>query len=263
MAIANEIVRLNKTAVHISRDSDFWITSNYENLHLINFLAVQERLARIDEKIREHLVFERNLIDGTPSEEPSKPSDEILAELPDAIKAYGDAISSLGRIKHSEAPDPHVVKILRAVKPKVMPEGSAFREALDNYDVESGRSKLVSTVLGPRTWFHRFVGRHHRLSLAFREKQQAGSSEITRYSEKKLKAVEFAIVGICLCLIQLLPVLALTLVSSKKVRLAIIVVLIVLVSVLNAAFANTVRATNFGAIAAYSAIVVVFISQSN
>lgn len=85
----------------------------------------------------------------------------------------------------------------------------------------------------------------------FGQEQQAKYKEFTKFSEKKLKTAEFAIVAICLCLVQLLPVLALTLVSGKAVRLAIIVVLILLVSILNAAFANTVRATNFGAIAAY------------
>lgn len=45
--------------------------------------------------------------------------------------------------------------------------------------------------------------------------------------------------------------LVLTLVSNRAARLAIVVVMVVFVTLLNAAFANTVRATNFGAIAAY------------
>jgi hypothetical protein len=73
----------------------------------------------------------------------------------------------------------------------------------------------------------------------------------TKFSESRLKKAEFGLVAVCLCVVQLLPVLALTLVSRKAIRLAIIVTLILLVSILNALFANTVRATNFGAIAAY------------
>jgi hypothetical protein len=72
----------------------------------------------------------------------------------------------------------------------------------------------------------------------------------TEFSEGRLKKAEFGLVAICLCVVQLMPVLALTLVSSKAIRLAIIIVLILLVSMLNVLFANTVRATNFGAIAA-------------
>ena len=57
-------------------------------------------------------------------------------------------------------------------------------------------------------------------------------------------------VAVCLCLIQLLPVLTLTLVSNKTVRLALVISLIFFVSILNILFADTVRGTNFGAIAA-------------
>jgi hypothetical protein len=72
----------------------------------------------------------------------------------------------------------------------------------------------------------------------------------TKFSEGRLRKAEFGMVAVCLCVVQLLPVLALTLVTRKSVRLALIVILILIVSTLNALFANTVRATNFGAIAA-------------
>ena len=65
-----------------------------------------------------------------------------------------------------------------------------------------------------------------------------------------MTSVEFGIVTVSLCLVQLLPVIALTLVHSKAARLSIIISLIVLVSVLNSLFAHTVQATNFGAVAA-------------
>lgn len=73
----------------------------------------------------------------------------------------------------------------------------------------------------------------------------------TKFSESRLRKAEFGLVAVCLCVVQLLPVLALTLVTRKSIRLALIVLLILIVSTLNALFANTVRATNFGAIAAY------------
>lgn len=88
-------------------------------------------------------------------------------------------------------------------------------------------------------------------------------------------------VAIFLCIVQLLPVLALTLVTSRAARLGIILALIITVSTLNVVFPHAVRAANFGAIAAYvitfkldmirhsltrrsySAVVVVFITQGN
>ena len=70
------------------------------------------------------------------------------------------------------------------------------------------------------------------------------------YAESSVKNVEFGIVAACLCVVQLLPVMALTLVHNKAARLSIIIVLIVLVSLLNSLFAHTVQATNFGAVAA-------------
>lgn len=65
-----------------------------------------------------------------------------------------------------------------------------------------------------------------------------------------MRNAEFGIVATCLCLVQLLPVMALTLVHGKAAKLAIVVILIVLVSLMNSLFANTVQATNFGAVAA-------------
>jgi|TARA_R110002003_G_scaffold296_5_gene18637 hypothetical protein len=89
MMNTNELVRLDKIADYISGDSDLWITSRYERLHLINLLAAQERLSRIDQDINEHLNLENCLINGEQRIEPRKPSAQILSELRDAIKAYG------------------------------------------------------------------------------------------------------------------------------------------------------------------------------
>jgi hypothetical protein len=80
--------------------------------------------------------------------------------------------------------------------------------------------------------------------------EAAGTKNFRKFPEKKLRNFELGIVATCLCLVQMLPVLALTLVTSQTAKLAVIVVLILLVSLLNALFANTVQATNFGAVAA-------------
>ena len=76
------------------------------------------------------------------------------------------------------------------------------------------------------------------------------SDKFIYYSASSVKSVDVGIVTVTLCLVQLFPVMALTLVHSKAARLGIIVGLIVLVSVLNSLFAHTVQATNFGAVAA-------------
>jgi hypothetical protein len=47
-----------------------------------------------------------------------------------------------------------------------------------------------------------------------------------------------------------MPIMALTLIKSKTWKLVTVMILIVLVSLINVLFANTARATNFGAVAA-------------
>jgi uncharacterized membrane protein YhaH (DUF805 family) len=73
---------------------------------------------------------------------------------------------------------------------------------------------------------------------------------IYKYSESKIRNAEFVLISVCLCLVQLIPVMALTLVKNKIWKLMIVVVLILFVSLLSSLFANTARATNFGAVAA-------------
>jgi hypothetical protein len=73
---------------------------------------------------------------------------------------------------------------------------------------------------------------------------------IYKYSESKVRNAEFILISACLCFVQLMPIVALTLVKSKTWKLVIVMILIVLVAVLNSLFANTAKASNFGAVAA-------------
>ena len=84
----NQIVTLSDIAGFMTADSDLWITSRYERLHLINLLAVQQRLSKIEQDINGHYKYEECMKDGRQCAEP-KPSAQLLQELQDAIKAYG------------------------------------------------------------------------------------------------------------------------------------------------------------------------------
>jgi hypothetical protein len=77
-------------------------------------------------------------------------------------------------------------------------------------------------------------------------------ASIYKFSEAKIRRTEVAIALICLCLMQIVPIITLTLVKSKTWKLIIVGTLIVLVSLLNLAFPTAARATNFGAVAAYA-----------
>ncbi|KAH7388837.1 hypothetical protein BKA66DRAFT_569151 [Pyrenochaeta sp. MPI-SDFR-AT-0127] len=261
MEMISKIVDLNNTAGLMTQDRDLWITSRYERLHLINILAIQQRLSALESEIDGIVKYEKCFTDGEEcgSPLPSERSEEILDEVQKTTKAYGDAIASLMMLKEIESPAPYVVKGLKDNRPSSTLVQKLCEPRIGN-DVTPD---LLSISTGHRTWFHKFVGRHGRLCRMFQTDEHDKMDHFVHYSEKRLRNAEFGIVAACLCLVQLLPVLALTLVSSKAARLSVIIVLIVVVSVLNAMFANTVRATNFGAIAAYSAIVVVFVSQKD
>ncbi|KAH7110058.1 hypothetical protein B0J11DRAFT_544554, partial [Dendryphion nanum] len=260
MRSTNQIVQFNNIAAFMTADSDFWVTSRFERLHLINLLFTQHCLTSLEEEINDHLLYDQSLIRGESYAEPKRDAEKILAELPNAIREYTEAISSLAVLKKSEAPAPHIVGALR----EGVPESSAFSKSLYfPYKLELSASRQLSVGAEPKNWMYRCVARHQFLARIFEKGHKVGQVAYTKFSEELLRKTEFGIVAIFLCLVQLLPVLALTLVSSQAVRLAIIIILIGLVSILNTLFANAVRATNFGAIAAYSAIVVVFISQDN
>ncbi|KAF2795878.1 hypothetical protein K505DRAFT_373597 [Melanomma pulvis-pyrius CBS 109.77] len=203
MEVPNQITELNGIAGYMTADGDLWVTRRYERLHLINILAIQQRMSDLERDIDDAVKYERSLGRGETCSLPETSPETLLARLQETVKAYDDAILSLASIKRAESPVPHIVRSL-----KVFGENenrSSLVTALRPSPTHrNATSHLLSIATGPRSWFY-----------------------------------------------------------SKGVRLAVIVVLIVLVSLMNALFANTVRATNFGAIAAYSAIVVVFISQSN
>lgn len=180
-------------------------------------------------------------------------------------------------IKKTEEPAPHVFSGLKEIGDKqngryltdMLEPPHGWNSSARKHEV----SHLLSISTGSRSWFHRCVEKHDRLGRLFqavsepvfsvqpssssetkqREQKHAeaeGGSKFRKFSENSVKSAEFGLVAGSLCLVQLLPVLALTLVSSKTTRLAMIIVLIVLVSLLNSLFAHTVQATNFGAVAA-------------
>ncbi|KAF2124404.1 hypothetical protein P153DRAFT_401030 [Dothidotthia symphoricarpi CBS 119687] len=260
MSLTSEICELNSIAGFMTGDSDLWITSRFERLHLINLLSIQRQLSNLEEEINDHVLYERHLVGHEPHPKPTRVSKEIFADLQGTIKAYGDAISSLKMLKESEAPAPHIVK---AVKEGTPQSAILFKDLSISGDLSREAQRQLCVATKQRDWVHRFIGRHARLARMFGEEHMIKGVHYTKFSEDRLRKVEFGTIAVCLCVVQLLPVLALTLVSSKTLRLAIIVILIILVSIMNSLFANTVRATNFGAVAAYSAIVVVFLSQND
>ncbi|KAF2117647.1 hypothetical protein BDV96DRAFT_399039 [Lophiotrema nucula] len=254
----DQVAEFNNIAGFMTLDRDLWIAGRYERLQLINLLAIQQRLSDLEQDVNDVVKYERGLVTGETCTPPEKSSATLLTDLEKTIKAYGDAISILAMIKEAESPARHTVQSLK----NFAPCSTVATTLSPRWTNGETSSHLFSVATGTRGWFHRFVGKHERLSRVFQEKHQGENRHFSKYSEKKLRNTEFGVVAACLCLIQLLPVLTLTLVSSRAVRLTMVILLIFFVSLLNVLFANTVRVTNFGAIAAYSAIVVVFISQN-
>ncbi|KAH8725999.1 hypothetical protein GQ44DRAFT_795282 [Phaeosphaeriaceae sp. PMI808] len=261
------ILELKKIASLMTTDSDLWVVPRYERLHLINILAIQRQMSALERDVEDAADYENRRNRTQVCSSPTSSSEEVLSKLQDTIKKYDDAILAFAAIRRTEDPAQHVLKGLKmeandaplpGLNNMLKPQGHPNDQYQRDHD-----SHLLSIATGSRSWFHRCVERHDRLGRLFQAKHRKddGGKNFRKFPEHTLRNVEFGIVATFLCLVQLLPVLALTLVPSKAARLAVIIILIVMVSLLNALFANTVRSTNFGAIAAYSAIVVVFVSQ--
>ncbi|OAL43316.1 hypothetical protein IQ07DRAFT_685687 [Pyrenochaeta sp. DS3sAY3a] len=253
-----EILQLDEIASFMTGDTDLWVANSFERLHLINLLAIQKRMIALEEEVNKYTEYDHYL-NGYRANAPNiRDSQELLADLKIAIQDYSNATRSLAMIGNCNRADPHIIKALDDERPEI---SEFFKLLGDPKDYPSIARHHISVGAKPQDWLHKYVAKHERLARLFRVEQ--GNHKYTKFSEARLKKVEFGMVAICLCIVQLLPVLALTLVKSRAARLAIIIVLIVLVSTLNVVFSHTVRAANFGAIAAYSAVVVVFITQGN
>lgn len=87
-----QIAELSNIAGFMTNDRDFWVTSRFERLHLINLLAIQQRLSRLDHEINSYLKYEeyvRGVPDTKACDPPKRSSKEVLTELENTIKAYG------------------------------------------------------------------------------------------------------------------------------------------------------------------------------
>lgn len=157
-------------------------------------------------------------------------------------------------------PDPRVLQILSEEQPEF------FKIPGGTKDFDKTAWRLISVGAESRNWLDKYVARHERLARLFQlvkrvapdhvsrqtdPRQERDSRKNTKFCGARLRKLESRVVTMGLCLVQVLPALALVLVSSKAARLGIAIVLIVCVSALNAIFSNTMRAKNFEAIAAY------------
>lgn len=94
MAPPNSVVTLNEIAGFMTVDSDFWVASRFQRLHLINLLSAQQRLSAIEQDIDDHVRYENCLTDGLPCPTPTKPSVQLFEELRDCINAYSTTSST-------------------------------------------------------------------------------------------------------------------------------------------------------------------------
>ncbi|CAO2657368.1 Nn.00g034940.m01.CDS01 [Neocucurbitaria sp. VM-36] len=94
MVLTDQIVELNNIAGFMTYDSDLWITSRYERLHLINVLAIQQRMSALEQDIDDIVKYERCIRDDVPCAPPEKSSEKVLFELQETIKAYGILIDT-------------------------------------------------------------------------------------------------------------------------------------------------------------------------
>jgi hypothetical protein len=88
MSETASIYHILRTSDFLSEDTDLWLCSRFDNLHMFNILALQDRLSSLETK----------LIQGHSKEEPASnqcvnPADVgLLADICDTVKAYGPEI---------------------------------------------------------------------------------------------------------------------------------------------------------------------------
>lgn len=79
-------------------------------------------------------------------------------------------MSSLSILRETEAPAQHVVESLKSFVKSFVPPTSTYFEALNPPSViRDANLRLLSLGTRPRSWLHRYVGRHERLARSFQE----------------------------------------------------------------------------------------------
>ena len=89
MSETTSIYHILRASDFLSEDTDLWLCSRFDNLHMFNILALQDRLSKLETK----------LIQGYSKEEPASteclaPADvELLTDICETVKAYGSDIT--------------------------------------------------------------------------------------------------------------------------------------------------------------------------
>jgi hypothetical protein len=78
----------------------------------------------------------------------------------------GDAMSSLAKLKQSEAPAPHIIKALKEGVPQC---ADFFKKPGTPNDLSLQAQRQISVATKQKDWIQRYIGRHTRLARLFRE----------------------------------------------------------------------------------------------
>ena len=186
---SEQILPLRRTADEMLLDSDLWVVPRYEELHLINILALQRRLSAFEHQA--NTLYECEVRQNNGQECPpscSHHQSNFFPELQQTLKAYGnslycsdrvllthlgEAVLALAAIKKTEDPAPHVFDGLKRKGGNVWEStlNDILRwprnPVLSHPGDES--SHLLSISKGPRSWFQRCVERHDHLGRMFKK----------------------------------------------------------------------------------------------
>src|SRR5687767_14104188 len=91
MAIDKRIYELSRTATFMTGDGDLWVTNRFGRLHLINVLAIQQRLVDLEDEVNGYVASEIFMtghnIDA-PDRQDLRNPDLVLGELKKVIQEY-------------------------------------------------------------------------------------------------------------------------------------------------------------------------------
>ncbi|OCK85226.1 hypothetical protein K432DRAFT_421928 [Lepidopterella palustris CBS 459.81] len=262
---------LSENANWMTQDRDLWLFRRYEKLHIFNILSLQQRLATLEQQLERNVDAEwrgegeqRAAVGCLPKSQ----DNALVTEIQTAVKAYDEALLALAEISRFQCPAVRTVKIVE--KTMYHTNVTTLARELGINQQGADRTTLLAIATPAKSWFHKYIDKSEWLSSLFTEASACqGHQKINendlfyKYSESKIRKAEFGMISASLCLVQILPIAALTLVTNRTWRLVIMLFLILIVSILTSLFANTARATNFGAVVAYSALIIVFLGKGN
>ena len=280
---AYNVTSLHKLANILSKDPDLWVCQQFDRLNLFYIVHLQAKLGDLERQLDQAVPddvqdfnkseFERLMpeIESSLKKYGMLPATRCRGRLEVSLFALEDALVAQARHKTFREPPQDVVKIIG---------DNCQNLGLDlDSELEPGRenerNKHISIAAGEKGWIHKLVDRHEFLkrkftkvnfgdsgifcnsvmSLLNRKIQTKGESlknplpSVLIYPEARVRRAEKTLINFGFCFLLVCPILALSYLENKTLKVGIVLAFILALSTLTIDLSESTNKTSVALVA--------------